>query len=118
MVSSKHSSSHHPMGEFQSILSVIDERRLVLFGLTHGIIRKVEKTLLLQKAGRIPYGLHNISDNESREHLLKHRKKFKALYEMFDGTHTYDEICLTHDFTQTELDEMVERDPDVQIIWS
>ncbi|CAG7716173.1 unnamed protein product, partial [Allacma fusca] len=115
-----HSSKHAQNLEFQSILSVVDERRLVLFGLTHGIIRKVEKTLLLQnalKAFRTPYSLNNISDNDHREHLLRHRKKFKALYEMFDGTHTYDEICLAHDLTQAELDEMVERDPDIVIVW-
>ena len=104
-------------------MSVVDERRLVLFGLTHGIIRKQEKMLLFEKLTSSllsPYvvGMSDISDNEIREEqLYRLRRKFAPLYEMFDGTHTYDEICLTHDMTHAELDEVVERDPDILIIW-
>ena len=74
--------------------------------------------LLFQKPMLDPYGLNGISDNEIREeHLYRLRRKFGSLYVMFDGTHTYDEICLAHDMTHAELDEVVERDPDVLIMW-
>ena len=114
-----------------SVLSVVDERRLVLFGLIHGLIRKVEKYLLFQqKSWRNPYvavgsgtggggGFLNGTtlDNENRDHVLKLRKKFKHVYQMFDGAHTYDEICLSHNLVHSELDEMVDRDPAVVIIY-
>jgi len=112
-----------PMCEYQSIFNVIDEQRLVLFGLIHNMIRRVEKYPILQQClQRNAYsfggslGEHSF-DVENREYWTKRRKKFPGLYVMFDGKHTYDEICLANELSQAELDDTIDRDPDVVVIW-
>jgi hypothetical protein len=110
----------------QTILNVIDERFLVLFGVVHGFIRRIEKYPCLQLAPQrhSSFSLNTNSstiasstDDGGKSNLLRHRQKYSAAYAMFNGTHTFDETCLANDLTQVELDEVVEKDPDVVVIW-
>jgi len=122
--------------KFQSVLSVIDERRLVLFGLVHNLIRRVERYILFETNVhdqlRIPYQINNYgasrnglepecigneTDLLGKDLWEKHRKKHSAIYHMFDGNHSFDKICLAHELSQIQLDELIERDPDVFVIW-
>lgn len=110
----------------QTILNVIDERYLVLFGIVHGFVRRIEKYPCLQltpqrhpsfslntNTGKV----QSNTDDGGRDNLAKHRQKYSVAYSMFNGVHTFDEICLTNDLTQAELDEVIEKDPDVSVIW-
>lgn len=123
--------------EFQSILTVIDERKLILFGLLHGLIRRIEKfPVFLKKEDtassqngftfyphlqmQIPMQIHHGNGNtdESSNNVWdKYRKKMPILYSLFDGSHSFDKICLAHGLSQTELDDIIDRDPDVYTIW-
>jgi hypothetical protein len=121
-----------PSGDkFQSVLSVIDERRIALFGLVHGLIRRVEKYPLLDCTEPEPvrgtYGSYGSPHRNSidfggnvgelRSHWEKHRKKHTFVYEMLDGKNSYDKICLVNELSQNQLDDIIERDPDVYVIW-
>lgn len=121
--------SKRPSGDkFQSVLSVIDERRLVLFGLVHDLIRRVEKYPVLDSTDRemsrvMSYSFgspHRSIDMEPsglpielRSQWEKHRRKHAAIYEMLNGKNSYDKICLTNEISQNQLEEIIERDPDV-----
>lgn len=157
-LSTKTSLSKRHMGEFQSILTVIDERKLILFGLLQGIIRRIEKfpvflskkenETLHQSSSAFSFNFHSqINTNLNSQqgpHLTqmhsnlgngsnvpepstnfengnafwdKFRKKLPTLYTLFDGSHSFDKICLTHGVSQNELDDIIDRDPDVVTIW-
>lgn len=122
-----------PSGEkFQPVLNVIDERRLVLFGLVHSLIRRVEKYPLfdvsegLEPICGIPYTYGSPHRNsidfgtsldELRAHWEKHRKKYALIYEMLNGRNNYDKICQKNEISQNQLDEIIEHDPDVYVTW-
>lgn len=125
--------SKRPSGDkFQPILNVIDARRLVLFGLVHNLIRRVEKFPLLDSTKPEPvrnmmYGFgsprHNMtfgcgtgSCDELKSHWEKHRKKYSTIYGMLNGNNSYDKICLISEVSQNQLDIIIERDPDVYVI--
>lgn len=154
-LSTKTSLSKRHMGEFQSILAVIDERKLILFGLLQGIIRRIEKypvflkkenETLHQSSSAFSFNFHsqmNINLNSQLGSQLsqthsgngsnipdtasnvengsafwdKFRKKLPTLYTLFDGSHSFDKICLAHGISQNELDDIIDRDPDVVTIW-
>jgi len=112
--------------EAYTILNVIDERHLVLFGLVHGFVRRIDKypVLQLNQQRHSSFSLTASSckytgpeDHTGKDNLLKHRRKYAGLYTMFSGEYSYDEICLGNEISQTVLDEMIERDPDVVVIW-
>ncbi len=153
-LSTKTSLSKRHMGEFQSILTVIDERKLILFGLLQGIIRRIEKYPVflkkedeaLQSSSAFSFNFHSQMNINSQlgSHLTqihsnlgngsnipetttnlengsafwdKFRKKLPTLYTLFDGSHSFDKICLAHGVSQNELDDIIDRDPDVVTIW-
>ena len=76
----------------------IDEKRLIQFGLTKGLVRKMHK---------YPVKLPNEQGSS----------KLKNLYRWFNGLHSYDEICCETGLTYQELDAKVESDPSVVICW-
>lgn len=112
--------------ESLKVLNVIDERHLVLFGLVHGFLRRIEKYPILQLnqqrhpsfslSGRVAT-YSRADDNTGKDGLMKMRQKHSGIYSMFTGNFSFDEICLSNELNQSELDELVEKDPDVVVIW-
>ncbi|ODN05010.1 Nitrogen permease regulator 2-like protein [Orchesella cincta] len=155
-LSTRASISKRHMSEFQSVLSVIDERKLIQFGLLHNLIRRIEKYPVFLKKEKevgqqglnalnpnrnssgtgasqqfqtplqsaystngsmIPHGSSSEPVQEATTQWEKYRKKLPNLYAMFNGSNSYDKICLAHGLSQNELDEITDRDPDVVTIW-
>lgn len=151
-LSTRTSLSKRHMGEFQSVLTVIDERKLILFGLLHGLIRRIEKYPVFIKNDtpelqhqNFGYNFNNqLNTNVTPSHLSlklqnvangthipettqtsdgtneeweKYRKKLPTVYSLFDGSHSFDKICLVHGFSQIDLDDIIDKDPDVVTIW-
>jgi hypothetical protein len=56
-------------------------------------------------------------EHETKDIWGKHRKKYPMVYEMFDGDHSFDKICLRNELSQNQLEDIVERDPDVYVTW-
>ena len=79
----------------------IDERKLVKFGLIHGIIRRV-----------FQYPVYDPVLEES--HYTPTRQN--VLYKLCNGTHHFDEICCKLNCTNKELTEKIERDPNISVI--
>lgn len=77
----------------------IDEKKLVRFGLIRGILRRLQKYPVL------------VTDDPSN---VYHQR---GLYRYFDGTKTYDEICVEACKPFPELDEKVRKHPSVVILW-
>lgn len=77
----------------------IDEKKLVRFGLIKGILRRLQK-----------YPVFITNDPSSVYH-------YRGVYQHFDGTNSYDEICVEACKPFQELDEKVEKHPSVVIIW-
>lgn len=76
----------------------IDERKLIQFGLMHGLIRRLQKYPVLLSPDLL------IANKNS---LLKY----------FTGSQSYDEICCKTGLSYQELDEKVEKEPAVVICW-
>ncbi|XP_064597305.1 GATOR1 complex protein NPRL2-like [Liolophura sinensis] len=75
----------------------IDEKKLVQYGLMKGYIRRLYK---------YPIKL-----------LDAEYTKGKQLYEFCNGCHNYDEICCKTGLSTQELEEKLEKDPNIVIIW-
>ncbi|KAF0286928.1 GATOR complex protein NPRL2 [Amphibalanus amphitrite] len=80
----------------------VNERKLVQFGLLRGLIRRVHKypvhlpelAVGVPLTGRFP----------------------EDAYRLFDGRHSYDEICVREGLSSKELDDRIERDPSVIVL--
>ncbi|KAG0720690.1 GATOR complex protein NPRL2 [Chionoecetes opilio] len=79
----------------------IDERRMVQFGLTHHIIRRLHRYPLLVP----PEDPHHTPARHS------------AIHSLCSGQHSYDEICCRFGLTFKELHDIVERDPNIRVVW-
>lgn len=79
----------------------IDERRLVQFGLTNKLIRRLHQYPLL-----VP--------PEDPHHTPS---KHNAIHALCSGQHNFDEICCRLGFTFKELNDIVERDPNIRMLW-
>ncbi|GLH15915.1 GATOR complex protein NPRL2, partial [Gryllus bimaculatus] len=76
----------------------VDECKLVQFGLLHKIIRRIQKyPVFIEVPG--------------------HPSPVSALQRNFNGILSYDEICCKYGMSAQELDEEVECDPSVTLIW-
>ena len=85
--------------------SGIDEAKLIQFGLLHGLIRRLHKyPVLLSNQGSRYIGRHYMADDDSSTLL-------------FDGCHNYDEICCRFDLSAQELDERIEKDPNIIVLY-
>ncbi|XP_043684517.1 GATOR complex protein NPRL2 isoform X3 [Vespula pensylvanica] len=78
----------------------INERRLVQFGLIEGLIRRVYKYPILLPG--IPY------NEETRNN---------PVYKYFTGTYNLDEICCSTGQSVAQIEEIVERDPNIVMLW-
>lgn len=148
-LSTRTSLSKRHMSEFQSVLTVIDERKLILFGLLHGLIRRIEKYPMLVRKEKdgTQQNIVNYSNLNSLSFLQQYSphqsqlystvnaggtnvpepveavsdkpmtRKTPSLYSLFDGSHSFDKICLSHGLSQSELDEIIDRDPEIVTIW-
>lgn len=80
----------------------IDEKKLVQFGLMKGIIRRLNKYPV-----RLPTGTDSsVADS-----------KLQGLYNLCTGVHSYDEICTRLGVTYQSLDEKMENDPHIVLLW-
>ncbi|CAB0036860.1 unnamed protein product [Trichogramma brassicae] len=77
----------------------INERKLIQFGLIEGLIRRVHKYPIL------------LPDNHSEE------ERNNPLYKYFTGSYSLDEICCTTGQSSAQIEDMVERDPSVVMLW-
>lgn len=77
----------------------INERRLVQFGLIEGLIRRVYK---------YPIRLPGILSEECKNNVL---------YKYFTGSYNLDEICCSTGQTVAQIEDIVERDPNVVMLW-
>ena len=78
----------------------INERRLVQFGLIEGLIRRVYK---------YPIYLPGSPCNEEM--------KTNPTYKYFTGTYSLDEICCSTGQSAAHIEDIVERDPNVIMLW-
>ncbi|XP_015179616.1 PREDICTED: nitrogen permease regulator 2-like protein isoform X1 [Polistes dominula] len=78
----------------------INERRLVQFGLIEGFIRRVYKYPILLPG--VPY------NEETRNN---------PVYKYFTGTYNLDEICCSTGQSVAQIEEIVERDPNIVMLW-
>ncbi|XP_029043128.1 GATOR complex protein NPRL2 isoform X2 [Osmia bicornis bicornis] len=78
----------------------INERRLVQFGLIEGLIRRVYK---------YPIYLPGSPCNEEA--------KNNPIYKYFTGTYSLDEICCSTGQSAAQIEDIVERDPNVVMLW-
>lgn len=79
----------------------IDERKLIQFGLQNGLIRRLHCYPVL-----LP--------SEDPHHTPS---KMSAIHTMCNGLHSYDEICCKFGLTFKELNDRVERDPNILVLW-
>ncbi|GAB1866452.1 Tumor suppressor candidate 4 [Camponotus japonicus] len=77
----------------------INERRLVQFGLIEGLIRRVYNYPVL------------LPDAASSEEA-----KNNPIYKYFTGTYSLDEICCSTGQSNAQIEDIIERDPNVLII--
>ncbi|KAK7792932.1 hypothetical protein R5R35_008073 [Gryllus longicercus] len=77
----------------------INERKLVQFGILEGLIRRIHK---------YPVYLSDTSHNNAGG-LSQHRH--------FTGQQSLDEICCAQGLSSQQLEEQLEKDPNVAIIW-
>lgn len=77
----------------------IDERKLIQFGLMKGFVRRLQK-----------YPIKFPGDKSSTPRL-------QPLYPWFSGRHSYDEICSKTGLSHQDLEERIETDPSVLVIW-
>ncbi|XP_069684143.1 GATOR1 complex protein NPRL2-like [Periplaneta americana] len=76
----------------------IDERKLVQFGMLEGLIRRIYKYPVLLSGDTVA----NAKD---------------PLHRCFTGLQSVDEICCAHGMSNQQLEDQVERDPNVVLIW-
>jgi len=93
----------------------VDERRLIQFGMVTGIIRRLHKYPVQLTAP-------SKSTSLSRSHLRFRGKqadtnRLKLSDKWLDGNHNYDEICCKTGLTYQELEDIVEGEPHIVVIW-
>ncbi|XP_015764200.1 PREDICTED: nitrogen permease regulator 2-like protein [Acropora digitifera] len=93
----------------------VDERRLIQFGMVTGIIRRLHKYPVQLTAP-------SKSTSLSRGHLRFRGKqadtnRLKLSDKWLDGNHNYDEICCETGLTYQELEDIVEGEPHIVVIW-
>ena len=79
----------------------IDEQRLVQFGVLKGLIRRIHKYPVYKPQAQ----------RGSRKKIMT------PLHSLCTGMASYDEICCRAGFSYQELDEKIEEDPDVLVLW-
>ncbi|XP_077522286.1 nitrogen permease regulator-like 2 isoform X2 [Amblyomma americanum] len=77
----------------------IDERKLVQYGVMKGLLRRLHK---------YPIDLKRSGDSAS---------KSKPVAKYFDGAHSYDDICAKTGMSYKELDDILDKDPNVCVCW-
>lgn len=93
----------------------VDERKLIQFGMVTGIIRRLHKYPVQLTAP-------SKSTSLSRGHLRFRGKqadtnRLKLSDKWLDGNHNYDEICCKTGLTYQELEDIVEGEPHIVVIW-
>lgn len=94
----------------------VDERRLMQFGMVTGIIRRLHKypvQLTTHKTASLPKSYHGMRGR----HRDSNGNRFKLTDKWLDGNHSYDEICCKTGLTHQELEDIIEQDPHVVVIW-
>ncbi|EDO27172.1 predicted protein [Nematostella vectensis] len=81
----------------------IDERRLIQFGMMKGFIRRLHKFPVFLGTRRTETGQRPFS-RASRSRWL-------------NGKHSFDEICCKTGLSFQELDDVIENDPNVVVVW-
>lgn len=93
----------------------VDERRLIQFGMVTGIIRRLHKYPVQltppSKSTSLPRSHHRLRGKFSESNRFKLSDKY------LDGNHNYDEICCKTGLTYQELDDIVEGEPHIVVIW-
>ncbi|XP_045598330.1 GATOR1 complex protein NPRL2 [Procambarus clarkii] len=79
----------------------IDERKLIQFGLQHELIRRLHCYPILLPSGDPHYT----------------PTKHSVIHTMCNGGHSYDEICCKFGLTFKELNDKIERDPNILLLW-
>lgn len=94
----------------------VDERRLIQFGMVTGIIRRLHKypvQLTTPKTAALPKSHHRMRGR----HRDSDANRLKLTAKWLDGNHSYDEICCKTGLTYQEVDDIVELDPHIVVIW-
>lgn len=93
----------------------VDERRLIQFGMVTGIIRRLHKYPVQlaepSKGKSLPRSHPRLRGRQSDINRLKLSDKW------LDGNHNYDEICCKTGLTYQELEDIVEGEPHIVVIW-
>lgn len=76
----------------------VDERKLIHYGLMLGIIRRLHKFPV-----KLPHEPGSI--------------RLRDLYKYFNGCHSYDEICCITGLSYQELEEKVDSDTGIVVVW-
>ncbi|KAH7972901.1 hypothetical protein HPB52_018515 [Rhipicephalus sanguineus] len=74
-------------------------RKLVQYGVMKGLLRRLHK---------YPIDLKRAGDSTS---------KMKSVSRYFDGAHSYDDICAKTGMSYKELDDILDKDPNVCVCW-
>ena len=82
----------------------IDERKLVQFGILNSFIRRLMRYPVRLQGRTGPYN-------------LGHRIMSQSMVAMFNGRHCYDEICCRFTISPQELDDKIENDSNILILW-
>lgn len=77
----------------------IDERKLVQYGVMKGLLRRLHK---------YPIDLKRSPESIARG---------KPVARYFDGAHSYDDICAKTGLSYKELDDILDKDPNVCVCW-
>jgi len=94
----------------------VDERRLIQFGMVTGIIRRLHKypvQLTTPESEPVPRSHHKLRGR----HRDSDTNRVKLDHKWLDGNHNYDEICCKTGLTYQELEDKVEGDPHIVVIW-
>ena len=79
----------------------IDEQKLIQFGLLNGLIRRLHQFPVLLS----PDDPHYTPTRQS------------AIHKLCNGSHSYDEICCKLGLTYKELNDKIERDANILVLW-
>ncbi|XP_031573687.1 GATOR complex protein NPRL2-like [Actinia tenebrosa] len=94
----------------------IDERRLIQFGVMRGLIRRLHKyPVLLTK----PQHDRSLRSHSRGMVTIKtgSSKHVRLQPKWLNGRHNYDEICCKTGLSHQELDDIIENDPHVVVVW-
>ncbi|KAK0089300.1 hypothetical protein PV325_008055 [Microctonus aethiopoides] len=82
----------------------INERRLIQFGLIEGLIRRVYKYPINVKRAYVD------NDENDRD------GKYDSVYKYFTGAYSFDEICCHTSHSVAQIEEIIDRDPNVVVL--